>query len=801
MQATNVEAEGVLFVEVTDPHSGKAFRFYDFEHTVALALDGRPLDQVAIDLRNHAELELTTEQLAAFADQLQALGFLENLENGSSSESGGVFPPLPADDDNLASGNGLDEAGEAEETPVLAAQAPEPRTPEPDRIEASESTPDEPPAAQASQASTSPTPTAPSLPAVARAPVMAVPPPPVFFAAPPAPKTPPMVFTAPGAPPNPLPGLSAGAGGAPSFSSGSSSSPAASSTSSPYSAASGPAPSAFTPSSPSPNPFATSTPGPNPFSVAAPVPGAFTGPAPVPNPFTTPTPGEPTPVLAPPSPAAPAPEAGPAFRSGNGAYASGELRTAQPAGAAGTSPADSPRSWKPLSPAPEPAPSLRLVPAPASQAAEPSPVPLGLAPTEPHVSPGFTSDLDEASLEPDPFAEVDAAAAAAAAELPAGADPDLDQPVMNTGDPSFPPPVAEDPTAPVQRLELSMTRRFITPERARPATATRRIWLAYGALGVGAALVVFVMVYKFFATSEPPPISVRVVVPSPSSVYRWWDGTARVQQTGGAPLTLPREGKVAEVVPEGTRFAAGDVLAMLESAKPFRGAISHNKSRLAYYEQMRDTMTQQDNRVRLRDAETKIAEKKRLITEAQEAFAAHALLASAAGEVAEALVARGATVQAGDPVLRLKSSGFRASFELPKADADRARQLGFCRAEVEGKPLECSLAADGGDETHVAIELPNDPGLDGKSVRLARDRLDAVFSVPLSALVRVGDSDRLFVVPPSGRAEMRVVAVADRGPGGATVTQGLDVGDRVIVEVPSGLRADARVLIASSTSR
>ena len=38
-------------------------------------------------------------------------------------------------------------------------------------------------------------------------------------------------------------------------------------------------------------------------------------------------------------------------------------------------------------------------------------------------------------------------------------------------------------------------------------------------------------------------------------------------------------------------------------------------------------------------------------------------------------------------------------------------------------------------------------------------------------------------------------------PGGATVTQGLDVGDRVIVDMPAGLKPDVRVLISSTAAR
>jgi hypothetical protein len=899
LQASSVEAEGVVFIEVTDAQSGKSFRFYDFEHTVALALDGRPLEQVAIDLRNTAELELTPEQLAAFADQLQALGFLEGEDSGvvehvpgagPDGDADSVFPPLTAEESgqferprSLTEGGataeilGLAEADNDGEQITPGAQpprAPEPKTPEPDRIAAQESEPTAgppgsrtppqapyPPAAPRSAPPPSPGPFPPSPSSSGPAPT----------AGPPKSKTPPLVFAAPGAPNPPFPGPSTGAGasafstsgtgaGAPVFSA-----PSTASGTAPFSSPSTGAGSASPFSSPSTgagSPFSSPSTGAgsaSPFSSppsASGSPGARSGaplssPPPA-SPFSSsPTasgspafsasapaarasissgtagatppqlpslsgatpvsvPSAPLPPLSPPprptpslgftaqpspsgAPASPPVPPLPTFRTANGSYTSGELESSLPVSVGAPPGPDSPRSWRPLSergsaspgPAVEPAHStletrrepLRLVPPPL-EAAHPHAADLATQPlpalTERHGSPAVQTDGSEV----------------------------LDPPIMNTGDPTFPPPVPVDPNAPVQRLELSMTRRFITPERANPKVIARRAWMAYGALGLGAALIVFIMVYRYFAaSSEPPPVSVRVVVPSPTSIYRWWDAGARVQQTGGAPLNIPRDGKIAEIVPDGTRFAAGDVLVMLESAKPFRGAINHNKSRLAYYEQMRETMTQQDNRARLRDAELKIAEKKRLITEAQEQFANHALVAAQPGEVAAALVSRGATVKSGEPVLRLKSSGFRATFELPRADADKARQLGFCRVEVEGKPLDCSLAAEGGDETHVAIELPNDPGLVDKSVRLARDRLDAVFLVPLSALVRVGESDRLYVVGASGRAEMRVVAVADRGPSGATVTQGLDVGDRVIVDVPAGLRADSRVLIASTTAR
>jgi multidrug efflux pump subunit AcrA (membrane-fusion protein) len=683
LQATTLEAEGVQFVEVTDPRSDKTFRLYDFEHTVALALDGRPLEDVAEDLRINAQLELTPEQLSAFADQLGTLGFLEsadsadNGDSGAASEGEGFFPPLTAE-----------ESGQFDRPAILT-----------DGGSAAE--------------------------------------------------------------------LLADAGGT----------------------AADAVPSSGADDLDLPAPVAAREPAPAP---APPPPPARPAPAPAalqagghaqPPPRPAPPPAPPLPPLVPPMPP-PQPAAPHRAVNGNGAQASGELHI--------TTPPKRPTPVPPPAPAPEPPESrresLRLVPTP-TFSLDPAPA----------TSYGEDPPTLEVMPEPDDQAlPGEVPLAQAASDEPP--DSVLDRPVvLDTGTPLFPPSPPPEDEGPTHRLELSMTRRFITPERARPAG--RRTWLAYAGLGVAAAIIVFISVYRFFATSEPPAVAVRVIVPSPSSVYRWWDATAKVQQTGGPPLTIAREGKVAELVEAGTRFSAGDVLLMLESAKPYRGVISHNKSRLAYYEQMRETMTQQENKAKLRDAELKIAEKKRFIAEGQESFNERAVVAAQPGEVAEVLVARGATVKAGDPVLRLKSSGYRAMFELPRADADKARQIGFCRVEIEGKPLDCSLAAEGGDETHVAIELPNDPSLVGKTARLARDRLDAVFAVPASALVRVGETDRLYVVGPNSRAEMRVVAVADRGPTGATITQGLDVGDRVIIDIPTGLRADSRLLISSTTQK
>ncbi|HEX7597421.1 MAG TPA: hypothetical protein VF518_04350, partial [Polyangia bacterium] len=85
-----------------------------------------------------------------------------------------------------------------------------------------------------------------------------------------------------------------------------------------------------------------------------------------------------------------------------------------------------------------------------------------------------------------------------------------------------------------------------------------------------------------------------------------------------------------------------------------------------------------------------------------------------------------------------------------------------------------------------------------QSTRLARARLTGVFVVPASALSHVGNSDRVFVVAPMGRAEERSVAVVDRTATDAVITQGLDAGDALIVETSQPIGAGARVRITQA---
>jgi len=87
----------------------------------------------------------------------------------------------------------------------------------------------------------------------------------------------------------------------------------------------------------------------------------------------------------------------------------------------------------------------------------------------------------------------------------------------------------------------------------------------------------------------------------------------------------------------------------------------------------------------------------------------------------------------------------------------------------------------------------------GQPLRLARGRYDAVFPVPPSAVVSDGERKSVWLAGRGGTAEQRPVTVAEGGDE-ALITEGLRVGDRVIVDPPAGLRSGARVEAAPDST-
>ncbi len=75
--AQPVEDAGIKWVEVSDPGSGRSFRFYDFEYLVASSMDGtRDAGDLVLHARQELGFETTPADLMQFVTELERLGYV-----------------------------------------------------------------------------------------------------------------------------------------------------------------------------------------------------------------------------------------------------------------------------------------------------------------------------------------------------------------------------------------------------------------------------------------------------------------------------------------------------------------------------------------------------------------------------------------------------------------------------------------------------------------------------------------------------------------------------------------------------
>ncbi len=332
------------------------------------------------------------------------------------------------------------------------------------------------------------------------------------------------------------------------------------------------------------------------------------------------------------------------------------------------------------------------------------------------------------------------------------------------------------------------------PQEAGETRPPRRLWI-WALVAVALAASVGFAVFRFVIRPTSAPLSVDTILPSPVAAYRWFETAGQLQAATAATLSIPAGGKLIELRDVGASFSAGDTLAATEDAKRVRKDIDHLSERIAYYQQMLEAMTAEGNRTEARQAEIKLKEKQQLLDDARRAYAQVAIVATTSGVVGQHLAKVNDKLSPQAPVMALAAQHMRGVFQLSREDAEQAQRLAFCRALVNEKPFDCTfLAAD--DAETVVVELPAEAQAEaGVPVQLARARFDGVFAVPATAVVQVGNTDRIFVATPTGRAEVRAVALADRTANEVLVAQGLDVGDAVIVEVPHQLAPNAQIKV------
>ncbi|MES1205751.1 MAG: hypothetical protein ABUS79_07415 [Pseudomonadota bacterium] len=814
LDATTVDEQGVSCVEVTDPITAVSFRFYDFEYALALQLTGQPLAEVVVWAGDTYGVDLSMESLDAFVEKLAGLGFLAGAGSGAqpavlvpSSASSGSEPfggmttttvgedaPLLSDvampdafeepvgeatfgnavaPEGLLSGDateyslkqggsGLWEQGSGQRRDAPLAAAPEAPAERQPRVAPGSSAP-------------------PAHHDVAAEP--AAPPTPFDL---PAPAPPALVAPAPAAPP----------------------------------ALVAPAPAA-------------------PFDSAGTPPVAGEGEPPLPRLriLSDPLPPVPTPggrdfddatVVAAKPPVAPARDvvAPPAprldFRASSVASTTPpEVVAKAPPASASPAPVEAPRSaTRPpvdLPPAVAATPDRAASPPVADTAAH-AETPLAsvahfIVAESSALAPSGALDAGIINSRP-PLQKKESPRVVSPAALPASSAwathlaADVDAAAGGRRQPPRPevvimPPVVE--SAP-------------SPESPAPAPHRRSsvlfVLLLLGAVGGGAAWFLRPTGGPEVAESSSAVV-VHVVSPQPTAFYRWFDTVGVVVAGRDDTLETPTAGKLQDAMPPGTTFSAGETIARLQGVAARELLVNQIRSRIALYEQLRDSRRAEGSEAAARQAEAKLATRRQELAAAQAAQAELEIHPKLAGEIAELLVPKGVFIKAGTPVFRIRATGPRATFELPAADAARARALGFCRVEtVPGsgggadggatetntRAIDCSLSAAGAeDEGKLAVDLVGATvAAPGTQVRLASARYDGVFPVPRAALAHEGTTDRVWIATGSGGkiAESRVVELAATVDDLGLVSRGISVGDAVIVDPPASLRDGAEVNVA-----
>jgi hypothetical protein len=415
-----------------------------------------------------------------------------------------------------------------------------------------------------------------------------------------------------------------------------------------------------------------------------------------------------------------------------------------------------------------------------------------------------------------------------------------------------PPPALKPPAAPPPSAPRAAAAPPGLPERRQPPAPEAVLMTAFAENAAGGAakpkkntgrVVAIVILLLAIAgisyvawTYErahrlPQAVRVRVLSPKPTAAYLWYPGTGTVTDHEARTLGFESAGTLAELLPAGTAFGADDILGRLRGAQPVEALLGRHRARLAFYEQMRDSMRAANNQVELRQAEIKLVEKQRLVEESMAQLAKLVIRASEPGEIVETLAKVGRQVRAHAPLVRVKGRMLHGEFELEREEIAKAEKLGFCRVEVVGlgprasnteapaaagtaadvaspdaqavpRFVDCTGARATADWKKLRVAVPGNLGLvPGQPLRLARKRYDAVFPVPRAAVTADGSRRAIWIAGADGKAERRDVAVVELEPalegaaGDVLVSEGLRVGDEVIISASADLRPGAAVVV------
>jgi membrane fusion protein (multidrug efflux system) len=185
------------------------------------------------------------------------------------------------------------------------------------------------------------------------------------------------------------------------------------------------------------------------------------------------------------------------------------------------------------------------------------------------------------------------------------------------------------------------------------------------------------------------------------------------------------------------------------------------------------------------------------------------------GVISERLVSVGQYITAGQPVTRLISMDpLEAEFYVPEryiSQIKKGQKISFNSssspdAAISGEIFFIDPAMNESTRTVlVKASIPNPdfsfkPGFFGKLDVVLAEKANAIV-IPESCVRYAGDQASVVVMNSEGKAEFRNVTVGQRMPGRVEIAEGLDAGERVVVEGYQKMGPGTGIIISPASEK
>lgn len=329
---------------------------------------------------------------------------------------------------------------------------------------------------------------------------------------------------------------------------------------------------------------------------------------------------------------------------------------------------------------------------------------------------------------------------------------------------------------------------------AGEVTAPPRSSSSSSVIGLLIVLLLIGAVVAYITLFAPSGSKVSIQVVRTGEVVALHDGSAKLDKAAPRSLAFGEAGKVTDVVATGTEMKAGMPLATLDGYAKVEKELTDVKDRLGFYQKQADAAQQRGEADAQKTAESKVAEKRKLLGDLEARAAKLRLVAPGPGTVGKVSVTAGNDAKADAPAIEVSDTRTLATFTISPDAAGKLKvgdEVALQGASGGATCIGKIIKLDGGD---VGVEVADGAALkSGDEARLVKSKLAGVIVVPQGAVSKKNGADTVFVLS-NGELHAKKITIADRSGADVYVSAGLTAGDQVVTsggELADGQKASA----------